>query len=689
MPASSGFSITIKAVDKTTATLDRINSKIASAQGAINRRLETANAPLKRLQAQMTRTVQLLGGGKLAKGVVDVSKGFSLLTRSSFGAFENVSRLLPAVQLLGSVGTVAGITALEQRFASLGQTLTNTGRLMNMDPAKLALWENAGKLVGVSAGDTDSSLRGLTYSIGDALAGRNNDAAGMLQTILGKDWQKQSQDLPGTVMKISQYLQKLKGVERANAIRNIQGDFGFSEGFMSELLRGPAALQANLKKAAVHGSPTDAQINAGDSLAQSLNGAQTSVEGLATAISSRLTPILQPIIDRFTKWTDANRNLISQKIGDVISGIATKIASINFKPLERFAERINNIVQSIGGWQNAIIGVIAVLTAAKVASIAVPFVQLAAAISGLSSGPGSFGALGRALTAAGFAVAGGEIVRLAADAAGAGQTASTVAGDAVTGAIAGGAMFGPIGAGIGGALGAGYGLYSAHKQTTEQEAARADAMTSYFRSQGLSAVSAAALVGGFQQESSLDPTASNAGHYGIGQWDASRQADFKKEFGHDIQHSSLQEQMQFALNELFNGKEGAAGKALLAAKTAPEATEAALSYERPAAPGTPAYANEKAWRLANTTAILGRQPDGPNYLPAIDPAGNADPFPPDNEPSHLIGVTQPGIGMSSEDRRSTVDIHVHDNRVVAHVRKQAKTVVTKVATAMPMPAGAP
>jgi hypothetical protein len=55
MAASAGFSISISAVDKTTATLDRINSKIALAQGAINRRLEVANAPMKRLQTQLNR----------------------------------------------------------------------------------------------------------------------------------------------------------------------------------------------------------------------------------------------------------------------------------------------------------------------------------------------------------------------------------------------------------------------------------------------------------------------------------------------------------------------------------------------------------------------------------------------------------------------------------------------------------
>jgi hypothetical protein len=693
---ASGFSITIKAVDQTTATIDKINGKIAGAQNAINKRLAASAAPWKRLGTQIGRTVRLLGGNKLAMGVQRVSKGFMELTRSSWGAFQNISRIVDPLGIITGAATIAGIVALERRFADLGQTLTNTGRVMNMDPAKLAQWERAGRLVGVSAGETDSSLRGLQRTATDARFGQNNQAAGMLQMILGKDWQKQSQDLPGTITKISAYLQKLRGPARANAIGNIEGTFGFSDGFMSELLRGPAALQENLKKAAAHGSPTDNQIGTGDSLAQSLNGMQQSLEGLATAISSKLEPVLKPMIDSFSKWVDKNRELIGQNVGKIVSDIATSIQKVDWtavwKKIQDVFDKINAVVQSIGGWKTAIVGVIAILTAAKVASIAVPFVQLAAAIAGLTSGPASFGALGRALGAIGFAVVGDQIVKMAAESMGAGQTTATVLGDATAGAIAGGAIFGPVGAGIGGALGAAYGGYEAHKASKAAQAARADDMVAYYRSQGLSAVQAAALVGGFQQESGLDPTASNdqgGGHYGIGQWGKARQADFAQQFGHDIRKSTLQEQMQFALDEMFNGKEGAAGKKLLAANTADQATDAALSYERPATPGTPAWQNEQAWRLANTAAILARQKDGSKYLPQIDAAGNAGAFPQDNGPTRLIGETQAGTGMGAENR-----VHVeltvnHQGNLTGAKATHNQKPVTVLQIHHPLPAGAP
>lgn len=696
MSGTGGYSITIKAVDQTTATIDKINAKIAGAQTAINRKLEAAAAPWKRLGGSVGKTVQLLGGTQLAQGVSRVGKEFANLTRASYGAFNNIARIVDPLGVITGATTIAGIAALESHFASLGQTLTNTGRLMNMDPAKLALWERAVRLTGGSAADADSSLRGLQYASTDARFGMNNQAAGYLQLAEGPDWKEKSQDINGTALALSKYVTTLKGAARANAIRNIQGAFGFTDGFMSMLAQGPGAVQKLLGQAAAHGSPTDAQIATGNSLAGSINGALQSLEGLANAISNKLAPVLKPLIDQFSKWVDKNRDLIAQKIGDFVTGVAKAIKGFDWvgawKNIQAVFDKINNVVQSIGGWKTALEGVIVILTASKVASIAAPFLQLASAIGSLTTGATSFGALGVALRAAGFAVVGGQLVNMAATAAGASQNAANVLGDATTGAIAGGAIFGPVGAGIGGVLGAAYGGYEAHKASKAAQAARADAMTAYYRSQGLSAVAAAALVGGFQQESGLDPTASNdqgGGHYGIGQWDQARQADFKNMFGHDIRQSTLQEQMQFAANELFNGKEGAAGRALLAAKTAPEAVDAALSYERPAPPGTPAWQNEHQWRLANAAAILARQKDGGKYLPAVDEQGNAGAFPQDNEPARLIGVSQPGIGMHDEDRRAIVDVHIHDHRTTATVRKESQVVRTRVKLQMPMPAAGP
>ena len=101
---------------------------------------------------------------------------------------------------------------------------------------------------------------------------------------------------------------------------------------------------------------------------------------------------------------------------------------------------------------------------------------------------------------------------------------------------------------------------------------------------GLTQMAATGLVAGFIQESGLDPTkVGDNGHaYGIGQWHADRQAAFRKRYGHAIQGSSLNEQLDFAAWETQHGSEQAAGRKLAAARSFGEAGAiASTDYERP------------------------------------------------------------------------------------------------------------
>jgi hypothetical protein len=103
----------------------------------------------------------------------------------------------------------------------------------------------------------------------------------------------------------------------------------------------------------------------------------------------------------------------------------------------------------------------------------------------------------------------------------------------------GGTMYKPTGSGTGG-LGKG-------------QAASAADLKARLLASGVSEAQADAFLGNAMRESSLSPTAENQGHYGLLQWDKTRQANFAKLYGHDMQHSTAQEQMAFALQEVSPG----------------------------------------------------------------------------------------------------------------------------------------
>jgi hypothetical protein len=106
-------------------------------------------------------------------------------------------------------------------------------------------------------------------------------------------------------------------------------------------------------------------------------------------------------------------------------------------------------------------------------------------------------------------------------------------------------------------------------------------------SAGASKDEAAAIMGSFAQESSMDPFASNRGHVGQGQWDKARQADFAKRYGYQMGSSAVSKEQQekdqqlFALYELQTTQRKAASE-MAKAKDLFGKTKSFMDlYERP------------------------------------------------------------------------------------------------------------
>lgn len=113
----------------------------------------------------------------------------------------------------------------------------------------------------------------------------------------------------------------------------------------------------------------------------------------------------------------------------------------------------------------------------------------------------------------------------------------------------------------------------------------AEEVIASLQKQGWSKEQATGIAANLQRESSFNPTAvgDKGQAYGLAQWHPERQADFAKLFGHPIQQSTVQEQLQFLTHELRAGKEQAAGVKLAQAGSAVEAAGVlSRHYERPA-----------------------------------------------------------------------------------------------------------
>lgn len=123
-----------------------------------------------------------------------------------------------------------------------------------------------------------------------------------------------------------------------------------------------------------------------------------------------------------------------------------------------------------------------------------------------------------------------------------------------------------------------------HAQHSPQQA-RIDRAMEFFTGHGWTRAQAAGIVGNLIAESGVKHDQAQHGGgpgYGLAQWEGPRQASFAKWAGHDIHHSTMQEQLKFIQHELTTTESGA-GKALHRADTASEAARVVMTkYERPA-----------------------------------------------------------------------------------------------------------
>jgi hypothetical protein len=154
------------------------------------------------------------------------------------------------------------------------------------------------------------------------------------------------------------------------------------------------------------------------------------------------------------------------------------------------------------------------------------------------------------------------------------------------------------------------GIIPSEKLTNQQISENQKRAMQIWTEAGFQKHQVAGIAGNIQQESGFNPNAINLEggkvHYGIGQWDAERQKDFEKLYGHKMQDKvfdQLKEQSEFLLYELKN-KEYKAGKALERSKTVEEATNAILGFERPSR-DPEILAKELSTRLGYATKIGG------------------------------------------------------------------------------------
>ncbi|WP_308721018.1 phage tail tip lysozyme [Komagataeibacter xylinus] len=579
---NAGVKVVISAQDRATQTIERINNRIAQMQ-----------APVRRARAALDRFASLSGLSRLNNGIVGVS-------RSALGAFRSLGQIVPVLGTLTGAASLAGVYRLASAWAQVGTDLRTTSRTMGMAPQRLQAMQNAAKLAGGSAESMTGAMQQLSQMRWGATHNQDPAAAAQFRAIgvsLG-ELQKLSPDQ--LFARVAARLRAIRDpAAQAVAATTLFG--GAAQGLMPIFQQTGREFARNLKLAERYGVMNQKGVDAANRLRQAQQRLGLAVEGFGNSLAEALEPAIRPVVEQMADWIAANRKWIAQDIAGYVRQFITWLRAGGWKQIRSdilgVYHSITDVVDRLGSWKSAGRDALIAIGAIYAAPVLAGMLSLATAIIGVATAFGRMrksaieaGAASRAAqTMEASAGAGGGLLSRAALPLAVGYAAySTIRATdpdnnlrSMPDRYIPGASYLDDAASrlTGGMVGR---TYAQQQKIANQE----DTKNAYafFRSRGWSGANAAGIVANLYQESGMDPhIKGDGGHaYGIGQWHEDRQAMFRRQFGHDIRQSTLDEQLKFFDYEL-NTTEHRGGD-LLRQMRSPAASAAVVSgyVERPA-----------------------------------------------------------------------------------------------------------
>lgn len=561
----NNFAFTISAIDKSTATVRKINNSISK---------------LTRPVDQLARSSKALGR---ELGFQRMAKSIGGVTRNARSAVAEMTKFgAPILAIVGG-GSLLGIAALANEWAHLGAEVSRTSRTLGVSAGELQALRGAAQVAGVSSSELTSGLKSVGDTLEDALYGRNQTAAAVLNK-LGIGIHKTATGAIDSTRALGDLADAISHIKSAQVQGVVARTFGV-EALLPMLVKGRAGIEAYEKKvAALGGVMSQEQVDRAQRFGVALSYLNIATTGLKNTIGDALIPALQPLVEDLTTWIAANRELIAARVAKWAQDFAKWVRDIDFRQIldgiGRTITKIGEFVDAIGGWKAVAIGVGLVMAGPLLLSITNIGLGLGGlALQTIPLAIKGFGLLASAMGGA-EGTAGGLLTKLG--------------------------LIGKLGA-VGAAGAAGYGLGSLFNWGFEKitgtsvgsaiydrreggpavmQTGSSRGVIDFFKSKGWSEAQAIGIAANLKKESNFNTDASGDGGkaYGVAQWHADRQADFAKWAGKGIRQATLDEQLGFVNYELTQGKERAAGDALRNAADEREAASiVSRKYERPAA----------------------------------------------------------------------------------------------------------
>ncbi len=376
-----------------------MSEKVADAKVKLSLE-DKLTAPLKHLQKKfdtLSKTLShRLSIPRFSAAVKNMTKSLHGV-QGALGTAASRASVFTGVLGLAGGGLVASLTAVTMKTMHMGDSLHHASRHLGMSVAALQLWGDAADNSGYSAELFQQSLATLNRRSAQAYAGQQRGIMGF--EALGISVKNASGKLKSNstlLEEITDKMSKMKNQAQRQHIASLL--FGGDGKEMAAMLaQGMAPIKELFAKARKGKWLIGADVAqyAAD-LSDKLGAFKKKIGGISSFIGARFMPVINDMIDAFSKLIDENRDLIQTTVTGWAKTLKKALKDL-FNPTSDLRKGISDLTERIKGWFQWMEPLIGEITLFKVGIVALGSFIFGPLIAALTAAGAAFVTLGYTL----------------------------------------------------------------------------------------------------------------------------------------------------------------------------------------------------------------------------------------------------------------------------------------------------
>ncbi|ATO57116.1 phage tail tape measure protein [Bartonella sp. 1-1C] len=376
-----------------------MSKKVADAKVKLSLE-DKLTAPLKRVQEKFNKLSKTLshnlGIPRFSAAVKNMTKSLHGV-QGALGTATSRASVFTGVLGLAGGGLMASLTAVTMKTMHMGDSLHHASRHLGMSVASLQLWGDAADNSGYSAELFQQSLATLNRRSAQAYAGQKRGIMGF--EALGISVKNASGKLKSNSVLLEEITNKMSKMKNQAQRQHIAallfgGDGKEMAAMLAQGMEPIKELFAKAKKGKwLIGA--DVARYAAD-LSDKLGAFKKKIGGIANFIGARFMPVINDLIDAFSKLIDENRDLIQTTITGWAKTLKQVLQDL-LNPTSDLRKGISDLTEKTKSWFQWLEPLIGEITLFKVGLVTLGSFIFGPLIAALAAAGAAFVTLGYAI----------------------------------------------------------------------------------------------------------------------------------------------------------------------------------------------------------------------------------------------------------------------------------------------------